>query len=178
MYHRYANCRPASCPPRPTDHTFGSSGPRRAILAFTLVELVIVIAITGMLAAVAVPRMASAIANHHLNNAAQRIITDIAYAQRRAKIGSMEQEIVFDSDRNAYSLPGVTHLDRSTGTYTVDLADEPYGAEIVEADFDGDETLTFDGYGVPDSGGWVTIRVGPQQMTVNVDAVSGKATRP
>ncbi|MCH8162099.1 MAG: hypothetical protein IIB88_09420 [Chloroflexi bacterium] len=59
--------------------------------------MVIVIAITGMLAAVAVPRMASAIANHHLNNAAQRIITDIAYAQRRARTGSMQQQIVFDA---------------------------------------------------------------------------------
>ena len=178
MCHRYAKCRPWPCPPRPADHTFGSSAPRRAILAFTFVELVIVIAITGMLAAVAVPRVSSAIANHHLNNAAQRIITDVAYAQRRARTGSMQQQIVFDAVSNTYSLPGVAHLDRSAGTYAVDLADEPYGAEIVEADFDGDETLTFDGYGVPDSGGWVIIRVGPLQTQVNVDAVSGKATRP
>lgn len=178
MCHRYANCRLSPCPRRPADHTFGSSGPRSANLAFTLVELIIVVAITGMLAAVAVPRVSSAIANHHLDNAARRIMTDVAYAQRRARIGSVEQEIVFDPERDAYSLPGITHLDRSTGTYAVDLAGEPYGAEIIAADFGGDETLTFDGYGVPDTGGWVIIRVGLRQTQVNVDAVSGKATRP
>ncbi len=55
------------------------------------------------------------------------------------------------------------------------LSDAPYYAQLVSAAFGGDEVVTFDGYGLPDSGGTVVVGVGGVTRNVVLDGQSGLA---
>ena len=142
---------------------------------FTLLEMVIVIAVIGVLAAVALPRYANAIANQHIEAASRRIVLDLALAQRRAKASSSSQSVLFAVDTNSYSLPNVADLDRANSTYAVDLSQPPDEATLHSADFDGSTEMIYDGYGMPldGVGGSVVIQVGSMLKTITVNGETG-----
>ena len=142
--------------------------------AFSLGELIIVVAVTAILAMIAVPRFGSSIAIHRANAAAQRIAADLSYARQRARMSSAAQRLVFDVASNTYEIIGAADMDRSGEPYVVSLSEPPYEAVIVSVDFGGDGEVVFDGYGSPDSGGQVVIRVGDFVRQIDLDAATGK----
>jgi prepilin-type N-terminal cleavage/methylation domain-containing protein len=144
--------------------------------AFTLVELVMVLVLVGVLAAVAAPRFARANANYRADLAARRIAADLAFAQRKARASSKQVTVSFAVATHSYQLVNVSDLDRSSQTYIVKLSAEPYGASLLTADFAGAAQVVFDGYGTPSAAGAVTLRAGGVQRTVTLDAVTGRAT--
>jgi prepilin-type N-terminal cleavage/methylation domain-containing protein len=144
--------------------------------AFSLLELVLVLAIIATLAAVAAPRYAASATRYRADLAARRIVADLHLAHARAKAASASQTVQFSPSTNDYELPGLPSLDGAAGTYTVELSDRPYDATLVSADFAGDTQVTFDGWGIPDSGGTLILTVGSERRTVVVDAETGKAT--
>ena len=72
-------------------------------------------------------------------------------------------------------MSGVAHLNDSAAAYSVLMADPPYRSTLVSADFGGDATVKFDGFGVPDSGGTVVVAAGGISVTVVLDANTGEA---
>jgi type II secretion system protein H len=147
----------------------------RTSKGFSLVELTLVISVMAILATVAVPRLVSFAANQRVEAAARRVTTDLALAQRRARYASKSETIKFQPVSHRYTLVDMADPDRPSQKYTVFLASEPYQASLASVDFGGDTDLVFDGYGMPDSGGTVVIRVGSQQRTVTLDASTGRA---
>jgi prepilin-type N-terminal cleavage/methylation domain-containing protein len=146
--------------------------PRRA---FTLVEAVLVTAIIGILASIALPHYAGFVAREQVQAAARRIVTDLTLAQRQARITSASQTVVFDPVAGTYTLANLKDPDRHNLTYLVSLKDEPYRAGIVSASFGGDATIIYDGYGAPDSNGTIVIAVGGYRQTITVDNGTGRA---
>lgn len=144
--------------------------------AFSYIELVMVTIILAIVAVIAVPRYANAIALQRVEAAAWRVANDLALAQRRAKFSSTSQTIDFDLSGDFYFVVGMQDPDHPASPYVVTLSDEPYGATIVSADFAGTALVTFDGYGVPDNSGTIVIRSGNRQKTITVDGVTGRAT--
>ena len=144
--------------------------------AFSLVELILVMAIITVLSAMAVPRYVGAQQRYRADAAAQRIVVDLAMARSRANTTSTSQSVVFTLATSQYQMPGVPDLKNSGGTYTVLLGGAPYQATLVSADFGGTAQVTFDGYGVPNSGGTLVVKAGGFQRTISLDASSGKAT--
>ena len=148
---------------------------RRFHAAFTLVELAAVVVIIALLAAMAMPHFAGALARSRADAAAGRVRLDLLHAQERARAMSTSVWVVFDVARGLYQLQGVPDLDRPGSTYEVRLVNQPYLATLVSADFGGDATVIFNGYGDPDSGGTMVLRVGDETRTVTLDAQTGRA---
>ena len=148
----------------------------RLVRGFSLLELVIVIVIVGMLAAVAIPRFASAAVRQRADAAARRVVADLTLARRHAEQSSAEQTVIFEVGAGRYRLLGYIDPDRPGSEYEVRLDREPYQAAIVAADFDGNAHVTFDGYGLPNAGGSVVLRVGDEVRTVTLDSQTGEAT--
>ncbi len=149
---------------------------RRA--AFSLVELALTMVIVGLIAAIAVPRYADAQARYRVDAAAQRVIADLAFAQSRAKTRSKAITATFDPAAETMIITGVAGNDNRDADYLTDFADTPYTADLVSADFAGNPTLTYTGYGTPISGGTIVLAAGNNTRTITVDPSTGEAALP
>ena len=126
---------------------------------FSLVELVMVLAIMAIITALAVPHYNSSVSRYRADAAARRIASDLELAQSRA-----------------YQLAGIADLNHPDQPYTVRLADPPYFAVLKSVNFAGSNTISFDGYGQPTNPGAIILGVGVEQRTITVDPSSGQAT--
>lgn len=145
---------------------------------FTLVELVIVVFILGILAAVAGPRMVAAMNRAQVRAAARSVVADLERARQNAMNQAVDQPVVFDAANNAYELTGMTLPDRVGQAYSIDTMAAPYPAEIdsVAFGFGGTEVgVTYNPFGRPNQGGWVYLSVNGVQQIVMVDGVAGRA---
>ncbi|MGE5607763.1 MAG: GspH/FimT family pseudopilin [Bacillota bacterium] len=142
---------------------------------FTLVEVVLVVTIIGIVAGIAVPRYANALHTYRAAAAAQRIAADLALVQAHAKATSSTKTITFNVGSNSYDLPSDPGLARLQGGYTVRLGGAPYRVKLESADFNHSASVSFNGFGIPNSGGSVVISVGNKVRTVTVDASTGTA---
>src|SRR5690349_5400432 len=141
--------------------------------AFSLFELVLVLAIMGIMAGIAAPRYARSLARYRADMAARRIAADIALAQSRARSTSTSQTIAFDTTAEQYSIIGMANPDNRSASYVVNLGDEPYLAALGTASFNGSGTLTFNGYGDPASSGSITVSTGDTTKTITVSGDTG-----
>lgn len=147
--------------------------PRRA---FSLLELTVVILVLGILSAASVPRFADAYRQHCVSAAADRIAADLVRAQSAAYGSSTSKTVTFDVSASSYEIAGVRPLDRSSGPYVVDLKVSPYESSLVTVwNQTGLQTITFNGYGLPDKGGSVVVACGGIQKVVLVSASTGTA---
>ena len=133
------------------------------------------IAIIAIVAAIATPRYANALTRYRAEAAARRVVADLALARQTAKSTSSSRTVEFDAADDSYVIPNVRELDTAGTTYRVQLKDPPYQAQIVSVDLGGDSEIVFDGFGIPDSGGFVIVQAGDVQYTVVLDANTGVA---
>lgn len=138
--------------------------------AFSLLEIVLVLAVFVVLAAIAAPRYGRAAARYRADAAARRIVSDMALTRKSARSAGARRALSFSVESDEYSVAGMADLRDSSADYRVDLKARPYEARILSADFGGDAELVFDGYGAPDSGGRVRVQVGEAVRTVLFDA--------
>lgn len=148
----------------------------RTATGYSLIELVLVLAIMGIITALAVPRYSNSVARYRADAAARRIASDLELVQSRAYSRNATQSAVFSIASNSYQLSGIADLNRPNQPYTVRLADPPYFAVLKSVNFDGSNTASFNGYGQPTSPGTIVLAVGVQQRTITLDLSSGQAT--
>ncbi|EMI22061.1 secreted protein [Rhodopirellula maiorica SM1] len=132
--------------------------------------------ILAIMTAAAAPRWADSLQRYRVANTANRILADLKRAQLTAFRSSTTKTVTFDVDRDQYSIADVTPLERPSGNYVIALAEPPYKSSLISVwGRTGTQTLTFDGYGIPNRGGNIVIGSGRLQVTITVDAVSGTA---
>jgi len=141
-----------------------------------MLELVIVMSLVGILAAIAIPRYASTTARFKAGGAATRIAADMRMAQRRARLTGASVKVAFDTVNQTYTLQGVPDPDDPTLTYKVDLAEDPYNAVLGNVSFNGDGQVIYDGYGMPDSGGSLNLQVGEVYWSIVLDSRTGSVS--
>lgn len=143
--------------------------------AFTLLEIVLVLAIMGVIAGIATPRYAAAVSRFQVNTAVRRLVRDLTTARERARSRGASQSVTFTIASDTYRIAGLQGLDGSAN-YVVNVAGQPYNASLVSANFSGAASVVFDGYGVPNSGGTVVLDSGGYVRTVTVDPQTGRAS--
>jgi prepilin-type N-terminal cleavage/methylation domain-containing protein len=158
--------------------TFRTTRPRRIRRAVTLAELMVVVLIVSVLAAVAVPQYGQAMNRFYADAAARRIKADLEYLRHYARRTATSRAIVFNLATHSYTLSGPDSLDHPGQAYIVKLSQIPYRASLTTADCGGDATLVFDGFGKPDSSATITVMAGIFQRSVTVEASTGVVALP
>lgn len=140
-----------------------------ALSAFTLIELLMVLAIIATMSALAVPRIMESEARWRVEGAARRIEADLEQARSTAIASSSSVEIAFGS--TGYT---ITPSDGSAAT-AVRLDNRPYLVAISSASFGGSRKISFDGRGAGSANGTVEVSGGGYACSVKVDATTGAA---
>ena len=136
--------------------------------AFTLIELAIVLLILGILAGVAAPKYADALARFRVEAAAKRVAIDMRYARSRAIERSETQTVEFFPTTERYSFANALHPTRGRTGYHVDLIDEGFEVDLVSANFGGAESMSFDHRGEASVAGAITLTSGGYTRTISV----------
>lgn len=144
--------------------------------AHTLMELMIVITVITILAAVGIPLISNSLDEQIALAAADRIRNDIEWARERANSVSAKQTLMFNPGLNTYSWPGMEDPDHPGTPYIVDLSSEQYAAELLSVDFGGDWNVVFDVHRRADSDGQVVVQVGNAKKTITLNGTTGKVS--
>jgi Tfp pilus assembly protein FimT len=171
---------------------------------FTLVEIVIIIFILGIVVTLAFPTLQSGIEESKLAGASSEITVALEYAQLVAMTSGGQTRVTIDAandtilverfeitgdimgaaveipenDIDSGAFVTVAHPASRGKNYYIVFADEDRfdGVDIVSATFGGGQTVMFYAMGVPSNGGTVTLSLGSRQVSLTVDALSGKVT--
>ncbi len=138
---------------------------------FTLVELVLVLAILGVVGAIALPRYAQTTANYQVRLAAERLAQELIHARATAQAKRTPVTVTLDVANDRIACAQVNGLNGQP--LDLSLADEPYGVDLHR----GPDTLTFDAFGNPDAGHTLAVRLGARSQTVTIRE-SGEVTTP
>ena len=151
---------------------------RRRPTAFTLVDVVITLAIVVTVAAMAAPRYSASLTRYRAELAARRIVADLDLLRMRARAQGTYETTTFYADGDYYHCVSDPGVDDPAQEYRVYLHEAPYQADIVEAGFDSGTKnyMRYGHYGHPYWGGYVVVRVGDEKRKVVVDPDSGEAT--
>ena len=161
---------------------------RRFTGAFSLIEVLMVVLIIAIMAAVAVPQLASD-EGTRLRAAAQIVMADLAFAQVESISHSDDlRVVVFDTVNHGYSIATVS----DTGTPVANpIGGQPYsvlfgtgsasgakGVTIQSVTVGGDDILGFGAYGELDqtTAATIVLASGGLTVTITVDAVTGETT--
>lgn len=152
---------------------------------FTLIELVMVIVIIGILAALAIPRFES-FYSIKLNGAMKKVISDIRYVQQIAVSRHTNSTIFFYTGNDTYvtqeeSPPGSGSWQSikdpfTQANLTVNFKTDPRyaGIEITSANFNGTNSLQFNWQGAPQAGGQVNFSYKEESKTILVEQNTGR----
>jgi general secretion pathway protein H len=141
--------------------------------AFTLIEVVLVVAVLALLASVAIVRTGGAITNTRARMAVERVAADLALARDRAMTSGAVYKVAFN--KLTYQVATVAAFESGDPGPAVDLGAEPYRADDLTADFKGETSVTFDPYGSASVDGKVSVTVAGVQRTLSLDAMTGRA---
>ena len=117
-----------------------SSGGSRG---FTIVELVIAIALFALLALIALPNLRMFSQNANLRSASREITTDLFNVKETSIAQSAGSQIVFNQGANSYTMPDGTA--RTPSTFSPDI-------QITNVNFAGGPTVSFTPRGTTTAG--------------------------
>ncbi len=145
--------------------------------AFTLIELVMVISILGITAAIALPRFSHANANYRLKAAANRVIQDFNLAIKQSQSISQNVTILFNKNNHSYQITNLPSLNDPTKTYQVELKHHPYQVKIRAVIMTaGGNSLLINPMEQLRKSGTITLQYGNKTRSISFDADTNLAT--
>jgi prepilin-type N-terminal cleavage/methylation domain-containing protein len=134
-----------------------------SLTGFTLIELVMVIVIVGILAALVVPRFES-FYSIKLSGAVKKVVSDIRYTQQLAVSRHETYKIIFDTSLDKYEVRRASDNSLakdpfSRADFVVNFNTDPQykGINLSSAAFGGTATLQFNWQGIPQDGNGINL---------------------
>jgi type II secretion system protein H len=183
---------------------FGMSVASKISAGFTLIEIVIVVAIMGIVATISLPAINSTLQGSRLRGAAYEVVTAMEYAQLTAMTSGRETRVVIGHNNERIAVRQyTTTADLFTGgdelaeaavesgtygimphptkkglNYRFDFPDVNRfkDVDITISDFSNTNRVSFDAQGAPSKGGSATLALGGDQIVVTLDALTGKVS--
>ncbi len=144
--------------------------------AFTLLELCIVVAVVGILAAVAAPRFSQAADRYRAQSALQRLDSDLQLAMTTAR--ARGQTILFnlDSETSSYSFKNLPNPHTGEGNTTINLGAQPFRTPVVGSVMPLSGTISILPTGLADESFAVTVVSGATIRTLTFDSRTARST--
>ena len=138
---------------------------RRQVSGFSLVELIMVMAILGIVSVITIPKMGNLIISMRLKAAGDKLIDDLRYIHDFAIARHDTTWLVVNTVDNSYGIysgPSVATrqliLDPSTNQQAVVDFDIDYkGVQITSVNFGGSNEFFYDWWGSPSNGGQIVL---------------------
>jgi prepilin-type N-terminal cleavage/methylation domain-containing protein len=144
---------------------------------FTLPEVLIVIAIMGILAAIAIPMWWSTVESRRVDSAANQLASDLRLAHTRATNQLTEWRVVYSNDNAGYSLVRAGFTANRSFEDAKILASEVSGTGST-IKFNPNGTATVDGFADADGDGEFDITVsttdGNPQRVISLNIVTSR----
>jgi prepilin-type N-terminal cleavage/methylation domain-containing protein len=115
--------------------------------AFSMIELVIVLAIIGIVSVIALPKFAHADSGRRLSAAKNTLIADIDYAKLRARTTGKIHVIKFYPTIEKYIIVEGTTISRNAVILSRDFTLDPYKIDLSRVNLPGDKTSVITVYG-------------------------------
>lgn len=135
----------------------------------TLVELVITVAVIGIIAMIAVPRFARAQDGTSADAAARRLVSELCAIRQRAIVSRTSATVTVVVGRGTVKVAGIDTTGLGCDGGGFDLAESPYGVTVLKVTFPAG-TFQFDGHGWVGSEGSIAIGRGAVARVVTVSA--------
>ena len=167
---------------------------KRPDVAFTLVEVLIVVVVASTIAVAALPSISATLDNMKVTALAREIATDMRYAQTLALKTGVRHRVSFEPtaeapggglDAPAYAVESenglawdvCTHpITKNPWSVSLDDRSRYAGLALAKSVFGSSSYLYYDRYGAPVSGGAVMLTLGGITRTIHVAPLSGKVT--
>ncbi len=140
---------------------------------FSLIELVLVVTIIGVIAAIALPKFAHADSGRRLMAAKRTLLSDIEMTALRSRMSSKVHVIKFYPQENKYIVVEGTAINRDSVILSRDFDDDPYMVRISRTNLGADQAVAFSVYGDISPGFIVGFEDGEVEITVSVDGIAG-----
>lgn len=142
--------------------------------AFSLLELVIVLAIMAVVSTMGILRYANSLSRYRVQSACARLIADLGTARAQARTTSSSRTVRFVTASGTYEVYTSAQMVAAKPGTVVDLADNPYRASMRLVGLVGD-SISFDGRGEGNAGCIVVLTSGPAEAAVVIEPGFGRA---
>lgn len=151
-----------------------------ATTGFTLIELILVVAILAIFTAVALPRFGNSAQRFRVDISARKIAADIAWCKQAARTTGQPAIITFSTTNNTYTLSGgVSTTGNVAPDLTVDFKKSPYTATLSAVSLTllntatATQSITFDANGIPSATGTITLSTATSGRVITISSPGG-----